>query len=603
VAEAAPPRAAPAPAQAQAQALQLRLVCEQVRRSPYAVLAADALVAWLLTRADLAHGGALAWLLASSLVSFGRAFYANRVVARVGNDAGLALRRLLGWFFAVGLTRSWPIVIAFQGSAPDMHYLVTMIMMGLAAGGVSTAVGVVSIYAAWAAPVALTLAGAWLSLHSFESTWIAVLLLMMFLLLILYVRDYGRTLARQVELAEKLRAERDRADAERERAEAERQRAEHAVIARTRFFAAASHDLRQPLGVLRWYGDAVTAHARRLDHEALLAIGEGIGRALERAEPLVRKYLDIAQIDARALEISLRPCNVATILEKVRDAYAREAEERSLTLRTDFRCAVALLVANTDESVLRNILDNLAGNALKFTVVGGVTLGAHWLAGDTGPRVRVWVSDTGVGIPESEHQRVFEDFYQVGNAERSQSKGVGLGLAIARRQAELLGIELRLASRVGHGSTFEFDLLASTEAPPTPAEHASPAAATPQTLRVLVIDDEPEVRLSLRMMLEAVGWQVRTASGLPGALLELEQGFKPDALVVDYRLQGEYTGGEVVAELHAAGCVVPAVVVTGDTAPERLTELKRTGLPVLHKPVQGERLIATLVEAVTTREN
>jgi two-component system, sensor histidine kinase len=582
-----------------ARALQLHMVVAQVQRTPYAVFAADALLAWLLERDGLTDW-AWTWLLAATATSFGRAYAARRLVKR-SDTTDRALGHLTLWFFLVGSMRCWPILIAFQGSIQEVWFLVTLVMVVLAAGCVGISAGVVQLYLAWAAPVALTLAGTWLHLPDFESAWIAVLVLLMFLLLTLYVRDDGKMLASQIDLVEKLRAERDRADAERNRAQAERRHAESAALAKSRFFAAASHDLRQPLGVLRWYGDAVTTHARRIDHEALLAIGEGIGRALERVEPLVRRYLDVAKIDSGAVEVSPRPCNVAVLLEKVRDAFAREAEELGLSLRTEFRSAVATLVVISDESILRSILDNFVGNALKFTSVGGVTLGAGLIERISGSVVRVWVSDTGMGIPEDEQRNVFEDFYQLDNPERRHSKGVGLGLGIARRQAQLLGIELHLTSRVGVGSTFEFELPSEATDLQTELEIGAASAATTKGLHVLVIDDEPEVRLSLRIMLEAVDCEVRTASGLSSAFGEFERGFRPDALIVDHRLDGDTTGGEVVAELRASGWSVPAVIVTGDTAPERLAMLRSTGLPVLQKPIQGEHLITALLGAIASQ--
>jgi DNA-binding NtrC family response regulator len=161
----------------------------------------------------------------------------------------------------------------------------------------------------------------------------------------------------------------------------------------------------------------------------------------------------------------------------------------------------------------------------------------------------------------------------------------------------MLRFELRLTSRLGLGSTFEFDLPATSRLPEHIVASAVETHAGPP-MSVLVIDDEPEVRLSLRVMLEAADWTARTASGLDTALEELERGFRPDAIVVDYRLQGHLTGDEVANEIRASGCRVPAVIVTGDTDPDRLSALATCGYPVLHKPVHGDRLIATLVGAI-----
>ena len=596
-AQATAPATLPAPVR-MVHARQLQRVCVQVGRSPYVVLPSDAFIAWLLMRSGSGLW-VLGWVLLSALTAIGRAAHGRRMARGSLAPGVLDERLLLAWFFVVGMTRIWPIGLAFNGSHDELHYLVTLIMMGLAAGGVTTSAGVTVLFVAWIVPVWAALVSGWLSTRSFEGPWISLLLTLMFALLVGYVRDYGRSLERELESAEKLRIERDRAESERERAETERERAEKAIVARTRFFAAASHDLRQPLGVLRWYGDAVVAHATRLDHEALLSIGEGIGRALERAEPLVRKYLDIARIDAHSFDVMAEPCNLAGLLELIRDAYAREAIERNLVLRTELGSSAALLSTISDEGILQSILDNLVGNALKFTPSGEVVLDACRIE-EPAPRIRVRVRDTGIGISRADHEHIFDDFYQVGNLARASSKGVGLGLAIARRQSDLLGVKLHLDSAPGRGSTFWFDLPVVDD----PIASAAPAPARPDSMAqshthaVLVVDDEPEVRLSLRLMLEAEGWRVRTASGLQQALDELQVGFAPDALVVDFRLQGELTGTELVSELRASGCAAPAVVVTGDTDPDRLALIARAGLPMLHKPVQGRELIATILKFI-----
>ena len=238
----------------------------------------------------------------------------------------------------------------------------------------------------------------------------------------------------------------------------------------------------------------------------------------------------------------------------------------------------------------------LRAGLIDVTGVTGVTDGPP---GRAGRLVRIAVQDTGVGIPSAEQERVFEDFYQLGNPDRSRSRGLGLGLAIVRRQAALLGTAVRLSSVAGVGSTFEFDLPAA-EPSHRVDEHTVPgmrAIATPG-LRLLVVDDEPEVRTALRLMLEAVDWQVSTASGLGEAMAALQGGFRPDALVVDHRLHGELSGAELIEELRRAGCHAPALIVTGDTSPEQLATLGATGLPVLHKPVQGERLVTAIVNAI-----
>ncbi len=567
---------------------QLSLLKEQLRRSPYALLFVDAVIAWLLI-VNGASQWIVVWCVLSTAVQFARA-YAVRRIHLV--DAALLrseLRALNLWFFLAGLTRVWPIAVAFGGEAPRADYLITIVMVGLAAGGVGTAAGMVRPYLWWMAPLALALVWGWIAQGTFEGRWIAALLLLMFALLAVNVRNFGRTLD---QLREQIR-----------RANDERQRAEIAVLAKARFFAAASHDLRQPLGVLRWYGDAVCAYAEQLNHEPLRAVGEGIGRALAHAEPLVGKYLDIAKIEAGAIELSLGPVQVAQLFEEVRQAFSHEAEAASLSLRLCFEHPCDRLVVHTDASVLRSILDNLVGNAIKFTPSGEVTLRAGLVEAASGRLVRIEVDDTGIGIPLDEHEHVFEDFYQLGNPDRNRSRGLGLGLAIVRRQAALLGTAVHLTSEPGSGSRFEFDLPQAAQVD-TEDVLSSVGSAGPTTmpgLRLMVVDDEPEVRNALRVVLELMDWEVRTAAGLFDVLAELQRGYRPDGLVVDFRLRGQQTGGEIVEELRRSGFDLPAVIVTGDTSQEQLAALHATGLPVLHKPVRRAQLVAAIVDAVGRR--
>ena len=564
---------------------------DQLRRSPFVVVAIDIFLAWLLLRAGVSPW-VFAWVVFSGLLQIGRVIDVQRIVNRGGPPSAGDLNRIYLWFFVLGAVRAWPVVLAFGVDNSEVQFLVTLVTIGSAAGGLGTAAGLVKAYAAWVIPLGTVQVGAWLLHNDFEGRWIAGLMTLLLTLLVLNVRSYGHTL-------QQLGKEVERAESERRRADEERERAEVAVLAKTRFFAAASHDLRQPLGVLRWYGDAVRLHANRLGHEPLKDIAEGIGRALEHAEPLVRKYLDIAKIEAGALEIAPRPLPLAPLFQQVRDGFAHEVESRGLHFDLLMGLNPDGLAVNTDEGVLRSILDNLVGNAVKFTPPGGrIALIATPLDTESGPMLRLAVRDNGIGIAPADQPRVFEDFYQVENPERSRSKGMGLGLAIVRRQTALLGASIRLASAPGQGATFEFDLpaLRGSASPAQGFRNARWAQSAHGAVHVLVIDDEPDIRQALRMMMEATNWRASEAASLSEARQVLATGAAIDAIVVDYRLQHEETGIEVVNALRADGCRAPALVLTGDTSPDKLRLLAETGLPVLHKPVAGETLVATIVE-------
>ena len=236
---------------------------------------------------------------------------------------------------------------------------------------------------------------------------------------------------------------------------AERDRAEAASESKTRFFAAASHDLRQPLHALSINATTLDLVARRSGDPLLAELSQGIGSALRQSRGLLDSLLDISRLDAHSVALHPAPHDVAALLEAVRDEFAALAEQRGLSLEVDAEC----LWVMTDADQLLRILGNLVDNAIKFTPHGGVRLLAQ-RAPDG--RVLVRVSDSGPGIAEAERERVFEEFYQVGNPSRDRSQGLGLGLAIVERTARLLDIPLQLVCEPGRGTRFELSLPAAS---------------------------------------------------------------------------------------------------------------------------------------------
>jgi two-component system, sensor histidine kinase len=556
-------------------ALARRLVMArtQVLRAQWPITLAHALVGWVLWRDGL-ETAAAAWFVAMTGGNLARSWQLPRLSADTEEEARRVSRIAFNWLVVIGLLRPVPVLLTLLGPDTQGLYLITMVMLGLTVGGAPNLAGLMHLYDVWAAPLFLAFSGVWLARADIEGIAIALLLAMFFFVLRSYVRDYGAVLAREMTWAEQLRVERDRA--------------EEAIVARGRFFAAASHDLRQPIAAMRWYGEAVQEHARLLDHAGLKQIGEGIARAMARADPLLAQYLEISQLQAHETALPLGTVDLAALLRQTAEAWAPQARERGLALVVEAPEVVALAQGN--EGALRRILDNLVANAIKFTPAGRVSLAV----GAAAPGAwRVSVSDTGIGIAPEDQGRVFDDFFQIGNAARAGDKGVGLGLSIARRHAERLGSSLRLISKLGQGSRFEFDLAAADgELAPASVHPDEPSLVV--GLRALVVDDDVDVQQALKSRLEARGWTVRTASAADDALRLWRGGWRPDIVLADYRLDDEHSGVDLVAALRAEGCEAPALIITGDTAPERLAQLARSGLEVLHKPVSD----ALLVQAV-----
>ena len=368
-----------------------------------------------------------------------------------------------------------------------------------------------------------------------------------------------------------------------------------ANAAKTRFLAAASHDLRQPVAAI---GLMVSLMREQVLAPALRKMVDRVDDALASMEALLKGLLDLSRLESGT--VRARPERVP--LQPMFDAIALHEGEVAARkgLRLDLRPTP--LSVRSDPLLLEQILRNLVSNAVRYTDTGRVLV----VARPRGDKVLLQVWDTGVGIAEADQALVFEEFAQVGNPAREASRGLGLGLSIVRRGASLLAHPLHLRSRVGRGSCFSLTLPRedSTAVPaPVVAEASMPLTGR----RITVVEDDPIMLDALAERLRAWGAQVRALDGVPalraslpplGAAREADpQARYTDLLITDHRLPGG--SGLLVIELVRQRCgATRAMVVTGDTAPGDLTVLQASGLPVLHKPFRAEELLATIERAL-----
>jgi len=336
--------------------------------------------------------------------------------------------------------------------------------------------------------------------------------------------------------------------------------------------------------------------ARRQGEPKIVKLSDSIERALRQSTGLLDGLLDVSRLDAGAVQADWRDIELGQLLDSIGNEFRPLAAQGGLTLAVQ-RPAEALVV-RSDADLLRRVLTNLLGNALKFTRSGGVTLIAQ--PGGDG-RALLAVVDTGIGIGPADLQRVFEEFYQADNPARDRSQGLGLGLSIVRRIAVLLDIGLALDSAPGRGTRIELRLPLgeATDLAPTASQAPTTAnkALAPLALRVLVIDDEPDIRDSMHSLLEQLGCEPVCVDDLSAAQAAVRGGFSPQVIVADHRLRtGD--GLAALAALHAELGPVPAMLVTGDTAPATLALLQASGHRVLHKPVDGATLAQALREVL-----
>jgi signal transduction histidine kinase len=367
-----------------------------------------------------------------------------------------------------------------------------------------------------------------------------------------------------------------------------KEEAELATLAKSRFLAAASHDLRQPMHALGLF----VARLEQLPHgdETQRLIGN-LEASVRAMQDLLDGLLDISRLDAGVEKAHAGPVQVAALMEQVEREFASVAEQKGITLRV----RPSPLWVSSDSRLLYRMLLNLVSNAVRYTADGGVLVACRRRGG----RALLEVHDTGTGIPAAMQTEVFEEFVQLDNPERDRAKGLGLGLTIVKRTAELLGHTLTLESTVGRGSCFRI------EAPiaEAPAAGARSEAAPPQLdlrgLTVLVVDDDTLARAAVVELLRSWGCSVHAAASGAEARTKASSIERPDLIACDYRLPGGENAIELVAQLRGAfGMPVPAFLVSGDTAPEVLRAAEASGLTLLHKPVRPARLRALISRLV-----
>jgi signal transduction histidine kinase/CheY-like chemotaxis protein len=363
------------------------------------------------------------------------------------------------------------------------------------------------------------------------------------------------------------------------------QQLEAANLAKSRFLAAASHDLRQPLHALNLFVAQLRTETDPAERSRV--IGQ-IDAAVTAMNDLFNALLDISKLDAGVLAPELTSFPVADLLKHMETTFAPAAREKGLRLR--FVPSAAWV--RSDFILLERILLNLVSNAIRYTVRGGVLVGCR----RRGDQLRIEVWDSGIGIPEDQRENIFGEFYQLAASDRDRSGGLGLGLAIVDRLCRLLDHRLELTSTLGRGSRFAVSL-PMVAAPQESIEHAPKAMADPASGKlVVVIEDDALALDAMRGLLRRWGCLVVGAESESEALASLvDDDQLPDLIISDYRLADGHTGIEAIQRLRSAlGAPIPAFLVTGDIAPERLREAGANGFHLLHKPVGPMALRAML---------
>lgn len=362
--------------------------------------------------------------------------------------------------------------------------------------------------------------------------------------------------------------------------------AEAASLAKSRFLAAASHDLRQPMHALNLYLGAL--HRQALPPQARPLL-ENVRQCTQTMDGLFESLLDISKLDAGAVTPRVESFPIGPLLRRIAIEFEPQAQEKGLRLRV--RACPAWV--RSDPELVERIVRNLVSNAVRYTMQGRILIGCR----RNGGCLSLQVHDTGVGIPPDQQALVFEEFYQVANPERDRSKGLGLGLSIVQRLAKLLQLPLALRSRPGAGSMFALDLPLA-DAPGEQGDNPHPRRSY-EALHgklVVVVDDEAVVLDATRALLETWGCEVVAAESGALAIERLAAASRaPDVLLCDYRLRDPENGLLVMESLREEfNRQIPAAIVTGDVLPESIELEAASDVAVLHKPVADALLRETL---------
>jgi signal transduction histidine kinase/CheY-like chemotaxis protein len=363
----------------------------------------------------------------------------------------------------------------------------------------------------------------------------------------------------------------------------QKETAEAANFAKSRFLAAASHDLRQPIHALNLYLGAFAQIQLPRQAGSLLA---KVRQCANIMDDMFRTLLDVSKLDAGAVKPQLALFALAPLLARTRLEFEPQAREKGLRLRV----ARSSAFVHSDPALVERVLRNLVSNAIRYTQRGGVVVGCRRRNG----AVRLCVYDSGVGIDSSEQSLVFEEFYQVDNRERDRSKGLGLGLAIVERLARLLDAPLTLISRPGRGSLFALDLKPGMHAqlPTVPVNRRTSGLRDLSGITLVVVDNERLILDATQTLLQQ--WNCTVIAAISGAeaLRQLADSTRPpDVLICDYRLSAEENGVDVVDAIrNEFNADIPALLVTGDTDPDQIRQIASSGLALLHKPLQEQEL-------------
>lgn len=365
-----------------------------------------------------------------------------------------------------------------------------------------------------------------------------------------------------------------------------KEQSDRANVAKSKFLAAAAHDLRQPMQSLLLFLEVLKPHVGPKGLDAF----KHLGRGLDALRDLLDSLLDISRLDAGIVEPVIVDFAIEDLVGQIGTAYTPIAAAKGIALKV----SACTAIVRSDRTLLGRMVRNLVENALRYTTTGQITVECHQGEG----HLRIEVHDTGIGIPSEHLELIWEEFHQVGNPERDRNRGLGLGLAIVQRLSVLLGHAVQVRSTPGQGSMFAVEVPLGEVAPALVP--ASTTGSTGHGRFVVLVDDDAMVLLGLKATFEGWGYAVLATSSADQALTELgKHGQRPDVVVADYRLRERRSGTEAILRIRDAyGVGIAGIILTGETGGEVRHDAAVHNLHIIHKPVTPRQLRDALEQAM-----
>jgi two-component system, sensor histidine kinase len=563
----------------------VRLLAERSRDAVAGVLTGSTLIAFVLQRHAPWQAVAI-WVLMFFLVNAYRVLLSRRLLKSEVPQTTATLYQYFAFAVANGL---WLAALSFGffSLLPlESRLALTVLILLAVAGGVATYASYAPGYIAFVALAIPPLTFEWARVDG-ESAWVIVTTLLIFGFTMV---AFSRYLVSVFERSVLIRFDRESVvvelRAEQQQSERERKKAEDASLAKSRFLANASHDLRQPAQALALYTAVLQ---RSAETESQVELAFRISQASAALGGLLNNLLDLSRLDAGAVRTNFERVDLQRLISRLATESAHFGTESDVSVTS----ACPPVQIRTDPVILERMLRNLLHNAMKFTASGTVEIRAA--VGQT--ESKFTVTDTGCGIAPEFHERIFDEFFQVDNAERDRERGLGLGLSIVFRLASLLGGRVELTSHVGAGSAFTVTLPGGS-LPPEVGRVVAPVKTSTvdfSGVSVLVIDDDLMVRESLNHVLLAWGANVDAVGTISEAMALADQRVWRLCLC-DLRLPGAEDGLQGAVILRARCPDMPIVFISGDTAPERIESATLSGHSLLHKPVNAALLSEKMAE-------